>query len=198
MSMINAESVPPQPHRRITVTLKHVARALVTMLVVALAWTTGQATAAPAPTQAVVLTYDTSGAEEFVDAWDAGAAIWNESVANVRLEPAAPGEAANIEILADDGWPRAQTISLGNGTVWMGREAVNEGYDTTRIAAHELGHILGLPDIKPGPCSSLMSGSTAGTECTNPYPDDAERAAVEDNFASVLGATAFEPRMYVD
>ncbi|MGP3966647.1 snapalysin family zinc-dependent metalloprotease [Streptomyces sp. 6N223] len=188
-------------------TLRNAARALVTMLVVALTWTAGQASAAPspspapAPAQAVVVTYDTSGAEEFVDAVHSGADVWNESVANVRLEPAEPGAAANVEILADDGWPRAQTTSLGNGTVWMGRQAVNEGYDVIRIAAHELGHILGLPDIKPGPCSSLMSGSTAGIDCTNPYPDAAERAAVEDNFAATTagaGSAAFEPRMFRD
>ncbi|MGP4110801.1 snapalysin family zinc-dependent metalloprotease [Streptomyces sp. 4N509B] len=184
-------------------TLKNAARALVTTLVVALSWTLTQtpatATAAPAETAAaVVLTYDASGAEEFVDAVDSGAAVWNETVANVRLEPAAPGAGANIEIVADDGWPRALTTSLGNGIVWMGRQAVNEGYDTVRIAAHELGHILGLPDIKPGPCSSLMSGSTAGTACTNPYPNAAERAAVEDNFASGAAAWTHGPRLYRD
>ncbi|GAB3010653.1 snapalysin family zinc-dependent metalloprotease [Streptomyces pseudoechinosporeus] len=184
-------------------TLRNAARALITMLVVALSWTIGQATASaasPAATAAVVLTYDTEGAAEFVDAVHSGAKVWNDSVANVQLEPAAASDEANIEILADDGWPRAQTTSLGNGTVWMGRQAVNEGYDTIRIAAHELGHILGLPDVKPGPCSSLMSGSSAGVDCTNPTPDAAERAAVEDNFTAVGNspAYAYEPRMYRD
>jgi snapalysin len=208
MSMISL--ILPSPTGGFTVTLRNAARALITMLVVALSLTVGQASAAPAPAPAsppsiaaVVLTYDTTGAAEFVDAVDSGAAVWNDSVDNVQLEPAASGEAANIEILADDGWPRAQTTSLGNGTVWMGREAVNEGYDTIRIAAHELGHILGLPDIKPGPCSSLMSGSTAGVSCTNPNPDEAERAAVEDNFATAgtgtgTGTATYEPRIYRD
>ena len=50
------------------------------------------------------------------------------------------------------------------------------------IAAHELGHMLGLPDRKPGPCSQLMSGASAGTSCTNPYPSAAEKAQVERNF----------------
>ncbi|MEV0634184.1 snapalysin family zinc-dependent metalloprotease [Streptomyces sp. NPDC050619] len=175
------------------------------MLVVTLSWTIGQATtsaapASPAPTTAAVLTYETEGAAEFVDAVRSGAEVWNKSVANVQLEPVATGDEANIEIVADDGWPRAQTTSLGNGTVWMGRQAVNEGYDTIRIAAHELGHILGLPDVKPGPCSSLMSGSSAGVGCTNPHPDAAERAAVEDNFAAAGNsrAYAYEPRMYQD
>lgn len=179
-------------------TLKHAAghagRALIALLVVALGWAVAPATASAAPTAVqdpVVLTYDTSRAAEFIEAVDNGAAIWNESVSNVRLEPAAAGEPANIEIIADDGWPRTQTITLGNGTVWMGRQAiVDEGYDEVRVAAHELGHILGLPDLKPGPCSSLMSGSTAGPECTNPYPDEQEKAAVEANFASLATGAA--------
>ncbi|WP_240926558.1 snapalysin family zinc-dependent metalloprotease [Streptomyces sp. JB150] len=147
----------------------------------------GQAHAAPADPDhriraARVLTYDASASAEFRAAVDRGAAIWNESVDNVELRPAAAGQRANIRILADNGWPRALTTSLGNGTVYIGRQAVNQGYDTIRISAHELGHILGLPDRKPGPCSSLMSGSSAGVSCTNPYPNTAERAEVEDNF----------------
>ncbi|MBO8193305.1 snapalysin family zinc-dependent metalloprotease [Streptomyces oryzae] len=172
------------------------------MLVVALAWTMGQASATAAPSTsaaAVVLTYDTSGAEEFVDAVDKGAAVWNDNVENVQLKPARSGERANIEILADDGWPRAQTTSLGNGTIWMGRQAVDEGHDTIRIAAHELGHILGLPDKKPGPCSSLMSGASAGTDCTNATPDASERAEVEDNFASAgVSPAVYAARLYLD
>ncbi|WP_217168898.1 snapalysin family zinc-dependent metalloprotease [Streptomyces sp. AC512_CC834] len=130
-----------------------------------------------------VLTYDASGTAEFRSAVDRGAAIWNESVEGAELRPASAGQRANIRILADDGWPRALTTSLGNGTVWIGRQAVNQGYNTVRISSHELGHILGLPDRKPGPCSSLMSGSSAGVPCTNPYPNAAEKAEVEDNFA---------------
>ncbi|MCX2925021.1 snapalysin family zinc-dependent metalloprotease [Streptomyces sp. NEAU-W12] len=151
----------------------------------------GQAVAAPsgAPEQesaARLLTYDASGSAEFRSAVDRGAAIWNESVDAVELRPVASGRRANIRVLADNGWPRALPGTLGNGTVYIGRQAVNQGYDTIRISAHEFGHILGLPDRKPGPCSSLMSGSSAGTACTNRHPNAAEKAEVEDNFASVL------------
>ncbi len=78
---------------------------------------------------------------------------------------------------------------LGSGTVYIGRQAVNQGYDTVRISSHELGHILGLPDRKPGPCSSLMSGSSAGVSCTNPYPNAAEKAEVEENFSASVRAS---------
>lgn len=144
-----------------------------------------------------VLTYDAGRSAEFADAVARGAEIWNESVTSVRLRPAASGERANIRVIADNGWPRAVPGRLGNGTVYMGRQAVDQGYNTVRIAAHELGHILGLPDIKPGPCSSLMSGSTAGTACTNPYPDAAERRSVERSFGGGRGA-ASRPAVYVD
>ncbi|GAB2755551.1 snapalysin family zinc-dependent metalloprotease [Streptomyces bullii] len=155
----------------------------------------GQATAAapedadraPAPR---VLTYDAGASAEFRSAVDRGAAIWNESVDAVELRPATAGQRANIRVLADNGWPRALPTSLGSGTVYIGRQAVDQGYDPVRISSHELGHILGLPDRKPGPCSSLMSGSTAGVACKNPYPDAAEKAEVEANFGGALTKSA--------
>ncbi|MER6349174.1 snapalysin family zinc-dependent metalloprotease [Streptomyces sp. NPDC001595] len=161
--------------------------------------TAGQAYATPAAAEAPaiaarVVTYDAGASAEFKAAVDRGAAIWNESVDSVELRPVAAGQRANIRILADNGWPRALTTSLGNGTVYIGRQAVTQGYNTVRISAHELGHILGLPDRKPGPCSSLMSGSSAGVSCTNPYPDAAEKAEVEDNFASAAASRAGVPR----
>ncbi|MEZ3178085.1 snapalysin family zinc-dependent metalloprotease [Streptomyces pimonensis] len=163
---------------------------LAAVVTMSLALLGGQAAAVPSgeagrSAAARVLTYDASGSAEFRSAVDRSAAIWNESVDAVELRPVASGRRANIRVLADNGWPRALPGSLGNGTVYIGRQAVNQGYSTIRISSHELGHILGLPDRKPGPCSSLMSGSTAGVACTNPYPNAAEKAEVEDNFAQV-------------
>jgi snapalysin len=148
------------------------------------------------------LYYDDSQAAEFKSAVVAGANSWNASVQNVRLVEANAGQTAEITIIAYDGWPETTLGPARPGgrhsTVYYGREAVNEGYDTIRIAAHELGHSLGLPDNKPGPCSSLMSGSTGGVSCTNATPNAQEKAAAEANYASGAAAIPFAGRTIVD
>ncbi|MBO2453613.1 snapalysin family zinc-dependent metalloprotease [Actinomadura barringtoniae] len=150
-------------------------------------------TLAPAAHAATTtLYYDDSQAAEFKSAVAAGAQVWNTNVTNVRLVKAPAGRRAEIKIIATNGWPQSILGPIrpgGSGTVWFGREAVNEGYNTTRIAAHELGHSLGLPDRKPGPCSSLMSGSTGGVSCTNATPNASEKAAVQSNYSSALTTT---------
>jgi snapalysin len=143
-------------------------------------------TAEAAPRQ---LTYNSSGAAEFVAAVDAGANVWNTQLPNTIKLVKVSGS-ANITIVADDGWPRAQTTSLGRGKVWMGREAVIEGHDKIRIAAHELGHILGLPDRRTGLCTDLMSGASAGTSCKNPNPNAREKAEVVRNFGGAVTVKA--------
>lgn len=185
-------------------------RTVMTLLAFALALVaTVAATAATAPTAsadvsvaAVTITYSDSLAGEFADEVAQGVAIWNASVTNVRIVRAQPGQRVNIRVIADDGWPRA---TLGpvrpttSGTVWMGRQAVNQGYNVIRIASHELGHSLGLPDIKPGPCSSLMSGSTAGVSCANPIPNSAERGRVQSLYSgSFTGTLADTGKVVVD
>jgi snapalysin len=143
-----------------------------------------RADAAPAaPTAARIVYYDASRAAEFVVAVNQGAANWNASVRNVRLEPVPAGRRANITVTADDGWPRTQVTSLGNGRVYMGRQAVAQGHSPARIAAHEFGHILGLPDRRTGRCTDLMSGSSAPPSCRNAIPNAAEAAEVDRLFA---------------
>lgn len=180
-----------------------VARALIGVGAIALSLTAIPAasaspaspSAAPAARQSLAQTtlyYDDSQAAEFKSAVAAGVQSWNSSVQNVRLVKAAAGARAEIQIIADNGWPRATLGPVrpgGRVTVWFGRQAVSQGYNTTRIAAHELGHSLGLPDIKPGPCSSLMSGSTGGVSCNNAAPNASERAGVESRYASAAAAT---------
>ncbi|MGW0810145.1 snapalysin family zinc-dependent metalloprotease [Nonomuraea sp. NPDC002799] len=145
-----------------------------------------------APAQAAalvtVLRYDPSRAAEFVGVVNQAAQIWNSSVTNVRLVQGTP---AHFVVYADNGWPRALPTSLGRGTVWMGRQATSQGYNPLRIATHEIGHILGLPDRRTGRCTDLMSGSSAPVSCTNANPSSAERAEVNGNFAGVSPAVEF-------
>ncbi|MET9534719.1 snapalysin family zinc-dependent metalloprotease [Streptomyces sp. NPDC006649] len=163
--------------------------------------TSGAASAHPAPkaTAAVVtLTYDASRAGQWAGALAQGAKNWNASVHNVQLKPASSPSSANFVYVATSGWPQTTLgpiVPGGNrGQVQLGQEAVDEGYDMTRIAAHETGHILGLPDDYSGPCSELMSGHGPGTSCTNAKPSAAEVAQVDRNYAQ--GAAAVSPKQH--
>lgn len=149
------------------------------------------APAEPVSALAVTITYDDSLAGEFKTAVAQGVAIWNNSVTNVRIVKAAAGTRANVRVIADDGWPRATLGPVrpgGSGTVWMGRTAVNQGYNVVRIASHEFGHILGLPDRRTGLCSDLMSGSSAPVSCANATPNSTERSIVQRNYATAAPA----------
>ncbi|WSG29430.1 snapalysin family zinc-dependent metalloprotease [Micromonospora ureilytica] len=162
-------------------------RAALAMLVAILA-AAGMQLATGAPAAAVrTVYYDASRTGEFRTNFDQAAQIWNSRVSTVRLLAGTP---ASITIYVDDGWPRAQPTGLGSGRIWMGRTAVNQGYDRTRIATHEVGHILGLPDRRTGLCSDLMSGSSAPVSCRNANPSAAEATRVNSLFAGALAAPA--------
>ena len=64
----------------------------------------------------------------------------------------------------------ASTDGHSRGYIFIDYAQAKE-YDSTRITAHETGHVLGLPDHYSGPCSELMSGGGPGPSCTNPNPD---------------------------
>jgi snapalysin len=166
------------------------AAALVGALV---AGSAGVANARPAGTAAspaavVTLTYDASRASSWSAAITQGVANWNAAVHNVKLVKASSASTANFIYVATSGWPQTTLGPIrpggARGEVQLGQEAVTEGYDKTRIAAHETGHIFGLLDHYSGPCSELMSGHGPGTSCTNAVPDAAEAAQVDANYAS--------------
>ncbi|MFZ4269196.1 snapalysin family zinc-dependent metalloprotease [Streptomyces arboris] len=170
--------------------------------------TAASATQAPAPhvtegaAAVVTLRYDDSRAGGWEAAIAAGVASWNSNVDNVKLVEAAPGARAEIQIVATSGWPQATLGPVrpgGQVRVELGSRAVTEGHDKTRIAAHEFGHSLGLPDTKPGPCSQLMSGSSAGISCRNAVPNAAERSRVGSFYANGLASRApADGRILVD
>jgi snapalysin len=149
------------------------------------------ASAAAAPR---TLYYNAGGAPAWRTEVTQAVAIWNSSEKNVRLKAGSP---ATITIVQFSGWPYAEPNGLGRGTVHLGQEAVDEGFDKTRITAHEIGHILGLPDNRTGKCSDLMSGHSAPTSCTNAHPSPAEAARVDRNFGSRVATTAV-PATFVD
>ncbi|WP_202234655.1 snapalysin family zinc-dependent metalloprotease [Actinacidiphila reveromycinica] len=169
------------------------------VLVPALLGTTcGVASAQPAPkapSSVVTLTYDASRAGQWSAAITQGVQNWNDAVHNVHLVPASSPGSADYVYVATSGWPETTLGPIlpgGSGEVELGQEAVDEGYDVTRIAAHETGHILGLLDDYTGPCSELMSGHGPGTSCTNALPSAAEAAQVDENYADG-GSAAVRP-----
>ncbi|MFI0718077.1 snapalysin family zinc-dependent metalloprotease [Streptomyces sp. NPDC021224] len=168
------------------------AAALITAV---LAVTTGTGTAQAAPratTSVVTLTYSVSQAGQWSAAIAQGVQNWNAALHNVRFQQVSSSTSANFVYKATSGWPQTTLGPIlpghGRGQVQLGQEAVDEGYDMTRIAAHETGHILGLLDDYSGPCSELMSGHGPGTACTNALPDAAEAAEADRNYAGAGAA----------
>ncbi|WP_283134398.1 snapalysin family zinc-dependent metalloprotease [Rhizohabitans arisaemae] len=142
-----------------------------------------------------VLKYNSSQAGEFRSVIAQAVQIWNSSVTNVQIVAGSP---ADITFYVDNGWPRAMPTSLGRGRIWMGRQATGQGHNALRIGTHEIGHILGMPDRRTGLCSQLMSGSSAGTSCTNPNPNAAEIAEVNRYFAGQVAPSIEYNKEYVN
>ncbi|WNM50059.1 snapalysin [Kitasatospora sp. CM 4170] len=131
--------------------------------------------------KAVVVTYDASSAPTFRNQIAQSAQIWNGSVANVKLQAGSNADFRYYEG-NDSRGSYASTDGHGRGYIFLDY-AQNRRYNSTRVTAHETGHVLGLPDHYSGPCSELMSGGGPGTSCTNPYPNSAERSRVNSLWA---------------
>ncbi|MFH8775313.1 snapalysin [Streptomyces sp. NPDC085866] len=135
--------------------------------------------------RSVTVYYDASQAPSFRSQISSAASIWNSSVSNVKLQATSGGADFAYYEGNDPEGSYASTDGHGNGYIFLDY-AQNRQYDSIRVAAHETGHVLGLPDHYSGPCSELMSGGGPGPSCTNRYPNAAERARVNQLWAGGL------------
>jgi snapalysin len=133
--------------------------------------------AAPSSAAAVTVYYSAAAAPSFRTQISRSTQIWNSSVSNVRLAERSSGADFSYREGNDSRGSYASTDGHGRGYIFLDYRQ-NQQYDSTRVTAHETGHVLGLPDHYSGPCSELMSGGGPGPSCTNAYPNAAERSRV--------------------
>lgn len=175
-------------------------RRLAVTLVATAGLTLGVTLANPSPAAAAMtICYDASQAPSYVSQANQAASIWNNATSNLTLT-ANCGTHLRIYQITGGGSYAVRT-SLGRGRVYIDTRQAAQ-YSPLRIMSHEIGHILGLPDNYNGDCALLMSGGSAGTSCTNPYPSTAEANRVTQLFAGTLSATeragASDARVFAD
>ncbi|KOG23544.1 MULTISPECIES: snapalysin [Streptomyces] len=138
---------------------------------------------------AVTVVYSAANAPTFRTQIARSTQIWNSSVVNVRLVEGSNPDFAYYEG-NDSRGSYASTDGHGNGYIFLDYRQ-NQQYNSTRVTAHETGHVLGLPDHYSGPCSELMSGGGPGTSCQNAQPNAQERSRVDQLWRYGL-ASAFK------
>ncbi|WP_149184353.1 snapalysin [Streptomyces sp. TRM49041] len=142
--------------------------------------------AATPGTQAVTVVYSAANAPSFRTQIARSTQIWNSSVRNVKLQ-----EGGNPDFRYYEGndsrGSYASTDGHGRGYIFLDYRQ-NQIYNSTRVTAHETGHVLGLPDHYSGPCSELMSGGGPGPSCQNAVPNTRERSRVDYLWRNGLAA----------
>lgn len=133
-----------------------------------------------------VIPIDLLLAGSYTDAVRDAMAIWNTTVPTIRFVEQDTPAALRVKEYTTASGTSSHVYINGLGRGWVYLEVGDaQIYKPSRIAVHELGHILSLPDLGPGsPCSKVMSGAWAGSECVNDQPDAEEIAAVTDFFAA--------------
>ncbi|MFI5802296.1 snapalysin [Streptomyces sp. NPDC051561] len=134
---------------------------------------------------AVTVRYNASSAPSFRTQIARSTQIWNSSVTNVKLQETTSGANFTYREGNDSRGSYASTDGHGRGYIFLDYRQ-NQQYNSTRVTAHETGHVLGLPDHYSGPCSELMSGGGPGTSCQNANPNSQERARVNQLWANGL------------
>ncbi|MFF9898811.1 snapalysin [Streptomyces longispororuber] len=135
--------------------------------------------------RAVTVTYNASRAPSFRQQIAASTSIWNAAVTNVQLREGTTGASFSYREGNDPRGSYASTDGHGRGYIFLDYRQ-NQQYNSTRVTAHETGHVLGLPDNYRGPCSELMSGGGPGPSCQNAQPNATERARVNQLWANGL------------
>lgn len=135
--------------------------------------------------KAVTVTYNAAQAPTFRQQIASSTSIWNAAVSNVKLQQGSSGASFSYREGNDPRGSYASTDGHGRGYIFLDYRQ-NQQYNSTRVTAHETGHVLGLPDHYSGPCSELMSGGGPGTSCQNAQPNAAERARVNQLWANGL------------
>ncbi|HEX6074085.1 MAG TPA: snapalysin family zinc-dependent metalloprotease [Micromonosporaceae bacterium] len=177
------------------ISVRRVGASLAAALMLALALVGVQAAPASADVgiQATTICYDISSAGSFQNTAVNAAGIWNSRVSNIYWSRCG----ASVKIYqVYSGGSRAYVYGLGRGVIYIDYYQAQQ-YSPLRIMTHEMGHILGLPDNYNGNCAILMSGGSAGTSCTNPYPSSGEAYQVYRNFGGTL-ATDQQSKVYQD
>ncbi|MFF9866012.1 snapalysin [Streptomyces sp. NPDC013953] len=135
---------------------------------------------------AVTVVYSAANAPSFRTQIARSTQIWNSSVTNVKLQ-----EGSNPDFRYYEGndsrGSYASTDGHGRGYIFLDYRQ-NQVYNSTRVTAHETGHVLGLPDHYSGPCSELMSGGGPGPSCQNAQPNAQERSRVDSLWRNGLAA----------
>ncbi len=102
----------------------------------------------PTGAAAVTVVYNASQAPTFATQIARSAQIWNSSVSNVRLQSGTSGADFSYYEGNDSRGSYASTDGHGSGYIFLDY-AQNRTYNSTRVTAHETGHVLGLPDHYP-------------------------------------------------
>jgi snapalysin len=179
-----------------TLSLRRVGAGFAAVLAIAIALVGVQVNAARAAEpgiQATTICFDISQAGSFQSTAVNAAGIWNSRVSNIYWSRC--GSSVIIRQVYSGG-SRAYVYGLGRGYIYIDYYQAQQ-YSPLRIMTHEMGHLLGLPDNYNGDCSILMSGGSAGTACTNPYPSSGEAYQVYRNFGGTM-ATSEDMKIFKD